>query len=65
MSVPMLLPCPFCGNPKPTITTETHGHGDTGPAISCRCGARMAPYLEGAITAWNRRAPSEQQGGTP
>ena len=55
MSALELLPCPFCGG------MPWHAH----PAkrIICKCGG-AGPWgfdSDGAIAAWNRRAPAPKQ----
>lgn len=55
------LPCPFCGNPDPSIETTRH---DLCDYIMCDgpdgCGAMISKIdapNDDAIAAWNRRAP--------
>jgi len=58
MTIPELLPCPFCGGEAELISpTET----DRWAQVSCKmCGCRGTEYpaaVEHAVAAWNKRAP--------
>ena len=60
-----LLPCPFCGGTNLRVCTGEYVHcpdcGTDGPFFICMKGDE--DHTAEAIAAWNRRTPSDSNGG--
>lgn len=59
--MPLLLPCPFCGNGMESFAgmiEDAFARGENTFGVNCDCGATgpLASTMQAAVDAWNKRS---------